>query len=326
MCHLYLMKKASASECAGMARLYREGKTFSEITARMKWTAPTIKRALDEHGVSVRPNGKLDATRIKEIVRRYKHGEPSTSVARDFNITPARVCQILRAKKLTRSNREARPPLPCREDFFDVINTEPKAYWLGFLAADGCVHRSVGRQIRTRLHVNLGERDRAHLETFLRDIDSPAKIGNRAQHCVGFVVTCDRMTTALIVHGVVPRKSFRLRFPTTVPSHLIRHLIRGYFDGNGSAFLARGVYPVIAIVGTRAFLLQTQKEIKINALEHLKTRGSLTPHMSVWQLRYNGKYSTTAIQRYLYEGATRWLPRKREKFRAVVMTLSDSRT
>lgn len=38
----------------------------------------------------------------------------------------------------------------------------------------------------------------------------------------------------LIKHGCIPNKSLKLKFPTTVPDKLIRHFVRGYFDGDGS--------------------------------------------------------------------------------------------
>ncbi len=43
----------------------------------------------------------------------------------------------------------------------------------------------------------------------------------------------------LCKHGCVPNKSLILEFPKTVPSDLIHHFIRGYFDGDGSVFITR---------------------------------------------------------------------------------------
>src|SRR6202012_252825 len=56
--------------------------------------------------------------------------------------------------------------------FFDVIDTEAKAYWLGFITADGCVRAGVisnGWQ-RHGLSVKLKASDSGHLEKLKADL------------------------------------------------------------------------------------------------------------------------------------------------------------
>lgn len=63
------------------------------------------------------------------------------------------------------------------ENYFQDINSCEKAYWLGFIAADGCVTHTGGREGGSKVLVfNLNERDKGHLEKFCHSIESEAKI------------------------------------------------------------------------------------------------------------------------------------------------------
>lgn len=310
-------KALSPDERAAISQMYSAGRSLRQIEIETGRSRPAIRHALRACGVETRSSQKLTPTDVTEIVKRYRAGESSPVIAKDYGVTKVRVSQILSARGLTRSMREAKPPLPCKEDFFDVIDTEVKAYWLGFLAADGCIHTSINaRQIRTRLSMVLGGKDREHVVTFLRDIESAAKIGDRGKGCVGFAITCDRMTSALIMHGITSRKSLRLKFPRTVPEALVHHFIRGYFDGDGCVSINGKVHTnrVVNFVGTKHMLSEIQRRLRgATFVGCLRQKGkNYAPE--VWQLIYGGRNSCVAIADYLYRDATRWLPRKREKF------------
>ena len=57
------------------------------------------------------------------------------------------------------------------ENYFESIDTEEKAYWLGFIAADGCIVKS-GDYNSYRLYINLGNIDENHLQKFLNSINA----------------------------------------------------------------------------------------------------------------------------------------------------------
>ena len=66
-------------------------------------------------------------------------------------------------------------------NFFEKIDSEAKAYWLGFLYADGYIHRNYknGKIKSMSLELSLKSEDRAHLENFLRDIRSNVPIKDK---------------------------------------------------------------------------------------------------------------------------------------------------
>lgn len=114
---------------------------------------------------------------------------------------------------------------------FKNIDTEEKAYWLGFLYADG----SVG-STDNRIELGLAEKDLHHIEKFKNFIGLDNKISYRPKmKSYRYCFKNEDFKNTLIEKGCTPRKSLTLKFPTEeqVPRNLVRHFIRGYFDGDG---------------------------------------------------------------------------------------------
>lgn len=114
---------------------------------------------------------------------------------------------------------------------FEKIDTEEKAYWLGFLYADG----SVGSK-EAKIELGLAERDIHQIEKFKNFIGIDNKISYRpSSKSYRFSFRSQSCKQDLINQGCLPKKSLILKFPTEeqVSNELIRHFIRGYFDGDG---------------------------------------------------------------------------------------------
>lgn len=117
--------------------------------------------------------------------------------------------------------------------YFQKIDNERKAYWLGFLYADGCVYEKSknSKNIILELHPS----DKYILEELLKDLNSNRPIYVSRRGYVSINICSTRMANDLIKLGCIPRKSLVLKFPNEdiVPKDLIRHFIRGYMDGDG---------------------------------------------------------------------------------------------
>ena len=120
---------------------------------------------------------------------------------------------------------------------FDIINTEEKAYWLGFLYADGCVSVNI-----ENLELGLQACDVGHLHKFNRFMESednnvfyhPKITETKVFDEYQWKMTSKHLCSTLCSYGCVPRKSLILQFPNESifeDPNLIRHFIRGYWDG-----------------------------------------------------------------------------------------------
>lgn len=193
--------------------------------------------------------------------------------------------------------------------YFENIDTEEKAYWLGFLYADG----SVG-SAEDKIELGLAEKDLKQIEKFkeclglknkicYREATKSYRISFRSQSC----------KQDLIKQGCVPKKSLILKFPTEqqVPFYLIRHFIRGYFDGDGWFTNTSECFQV-GIIGTQDFIngfLQVIENIN-------KTNKIFEVHRSDGAKRYVfGVYQDVLnFLNWIYKDANIYLDRKYEYY------------
>lgn len=203
------------------------------------------------------------------------------------------------------------------ERYFEIIDTEDKAYWLGFLYADGCVSNDLHY-----LTIDLSTTDIEHIEKFKNEINAHQKISissttdgiSHARLHIG----CKIMCNDLVKKGCVPRKSLVLTFPSEdiLPRHLVPHFIRGYFDGDGglSTFYAhRKDRPNPQFHCELSFLGTT------DMLEHIKSYINMDSEKiykvgNIYKFRVQTKQKIIQICEYLYKDSHCYLERKYNKY------------
>jgi NUMOD3 motif len=119
--------------------------------------------------------------------------------------------------------------------YFSQIDSEEKAYWLGFLAADGAISR--GR----RLEITLSVVDMEHLMKLRDALDSDNKISiittriasfGKEYSAARFGISSAQIVQDLARLHVVENKTRILR-PPAIPDDLEKHFWRGMIDGDG---------------------------------------------------------------------------------------------
>jgi hypothetical protein len=203
------------------------------------------------------------------------------------------------------------------EHFFDKIDTEEKAYFLGLLYADGSVSKK--GSVRLRLH----EKDLDTVISFSNALKSTYPIKFEASKCpnrgnvYGVTLWCQYLVNILSGLGCVPNKTFKLVFPDFLDPKLYNHFIRGYFDGDGC--ILRNKKHAFSLVGTESFLL-TVKEIMVDTLGlsdlPLKTRHP-ERNNNIRSLVYSGRKVALKIKDWLYRDATVYMKRKYEIFQSI---------
>jgi hypothetical protein len=200
-----------------------------------------------------------------------------------------------------------RPRNKCKinHNFFNEINTESNAYWLGFLMADGHINDKI-KSGALQLHIHLSKRDKEHLKNFHTDICSTNKILIGNDNDIISNHSSDILCGDLIKLGCTPRKSLILKFPNKVPKHLVNHFIRGYFDGDGSTCLHKGRL-FIDFLGTKTFLTKLNKFLPIQKNVRIKKE-------NLYVLNFSDIKGCKEIYKFMYHNSTIHLVRKKEVF------------
>ena len=197
------------------------------------------------------------------------------------------------------------------ENYFETIDSEEKAYWLGFLYADGCiVNDNTNKQYKVVLTLN--ENDKEHVELFRKCLNSNnpirrvcSKLGDKEYFSSQFYIYSKKMVNDLYNNGCIQNKSLVLK-PPTITDNLVGHFIRGYFDGDGSIYYdeKRDRY-IFSILGTNEVLSWICNKIGIK--EHIRNakRNSCCKEM-----RVNKKEDLIKIYDYVFKGSNISLNRK----------------
>lgn len=250
------------------------------------------------------PNKKIPRSLELELAERYRRGEEIPTLAKELNVRPSSIRRILEEwhEVETRSLSEVMRP-EMNHSFFHSIDSESKAYWLGFLYADGCV------STRGTISLALQAQDVEHVRSFTKTIGlvrEPTYNEKTKSYRVSF--GSKEMTSDLVSHGVVPAKSLIATPPALAP-HLERHFWRGVVDGDGS-ILTRGGRYAVSLSGTRAtcegFLTFVRRTIA--------TRSKVRDVGRIASISIGGKLVAKIACDILYKDCTVALPRKMEKY------------
>lgn len=123
--------------------------------------------------------------------------------------------------------------------YFHDINCENKAYWLGFFYADGFISSNEAT-------ISISEKDISILKEINKSVNGNLSIVHSSRshkingrdtqiNCCMIRFRRKEIIEDLVNQGCIPNKTFKLKFPNKqqVPECLLRHFLRGYFDGNG---------------------------------------------------------------------------------------------
>ena len=152
-------------EVAKIISLYNGGMSSNNISKKFKCGRQTILRNIEKYNVIIRNQSyfeKITYTieNINKIIKLYNAGTSPNQIGKLFNCSGPTITNLIRKNNIkTRDNSQCQQKYKINENIFEKIDTEEKAYWLGFLAGDGCVYRDT-------LNLNLQVKDLEHLKKF----------------------------------------------------------------------------------------------------------------------------------------------------------------
>ena len=248
---------------------------------------------------------RLHRTRVLEL---YARGESAAKISQKLlnraTYTHA-VLRLLRENGVNpRTYSEASRKYVFDDSIFESVDSPEKAYWLGFIIADGSIFTK-----KNSLKIELAVKDSQHLYSFSKFLKSSLPVnfyrnGSSAQVCV----VSQKIVEDLAKFGIIQNKSFTVRVPS-LPSFLRSHLWRGIFDGDGwisvnmKRRLAAGVCGNIHVMSSLSEFLWG-----------LGIPNSVYPHKSIYRVQLYAKRAHGFLKA-IYENETVSLERKKLKFK-----------
>jgi len=217
--------------------------------------------------------------------------------------------------------------------YFKKINSEKKAYILGYLVADGCIEESIRKNRPSKLiRMKFGciTEDDEILQLIQKEIAPTNKLryyqpsGNRKQTSILQICDKELINDLRTLYNIQPRKTYlsNFEFPN-IPECYQRDFIRGYIDGDGSF----GKHHFSMICNSNIFATQI-KDIFLKNIPELKWHiyKENRKYTDYWSLHFNMNLKTCVlIYEFLYENAESILKRKKLILNTVLNTV-DKRT
>lgn len=306
-----------------MYKIYQQGKSIAQLSRDFKIGADTISRNFKALGLPIlKRNSHLSQDIINKIIDLYNQGLTFKEIEKMGISSSGTICRIMKnhnikAKKHIFYNKKMQN-YHINDNYFNSIDCPEKAYILGFLYADGNAHSKY-----SHITLKLQEKDKVILEKIskLLETNKPLLFSKKTKtsHQNQYVLKLTNKTIYddLIKHGVVPRKTFILKFPTWLDSHLVPHFMRGYFDGDGCMYVSKKSGIDWNIIGSTDFinyvsiLLKNELNIKFSIRHDHRCKAGIDV------LRVRNKKDILNIQNWLYNNSTIHLERKFLKFEEV---------
>ena len=261
---------------------------------------------------------KIITEELKQEIIKYYLSQPMTlkQVGDKYELSNPTIIKILKDVPKYSKAKLNNPNM--KEHFFQDINEEAKAYFLGLLISDGNVFKDgTGRQ--ASISITLDLKDEYMLEKFKEVLQANTSIGHDGRGCGQIAVRSNIMAEDLAQYGVTPRKSYSAYLPQ-VSKEMMPHLIRGIFDGDGSIIAKSSpnnyghnrFLHAISFCGTH----QLMKDISNYAFEHLNLKQKPLVYdykdRQLSELKIQNIEDMQTFGDWMYNYATIYLNRKKD--------------
>ena len=262
----------------------------------------------------------------EEITRLYQEGKTAKEISSLLGFKYHQpVYNYFKKMGWERTGKSGKRIYKVDENFFKCINTEEKAYILGFICADGHIERD-------RLNITVSIKDKDILEKIrcalhsnhpikeVQRINPYNKTERKTLILVELMIGSVELVKPLFNMGLTTNKTYTLdgSILKYVPKYLMRDFLRGYFDGDGNISFGRrynsGYKYNINICGNEDFLLKSFQTYFPSNNKLYKDLYSKQCY--IWRLSQRDKVRD--FMYYLYYNSSIFLNRKYNEFRKIM--------
>lgn len=305
--------KYTQNDIDTIVELYKSGLSCTKIADITPYSSSSVSRYIKELGLARKTKRTpQEVERFQSKIRKlYLSGKYEREIAEQLNVKEGVV--NYHVHKMGIARHKGPTSKIQKEDYFDLIDNQRKAYWLGWIMADGNVSIYNG-QYSLKLKVQYD--DRLLIEEFLKDIganydiyDYMARSPQGKLKKASYVsLTSVHMVKSLIDYGVIPRKTGFEKFPVQLSNELKAHFLRGFFDAEGHVSFRREFRHSYYSVG-----FSTNEKMCMSIIDFTGLQTSIVQKEGACQISY-GKKQAKQLFKILYEDANFYLPRKHDKF------------
>lgn len=242
---------------------------------------------------------RLSKEQIEEIKTQYSKGIPLITLQKEYNISYDRIKNLLKDCENISSAKRLNPNLI--ENYFENIDSEDKAYWLGWIISDGTITYQPEKS-KFQLELTLKEEDEHILHLLEQDLGVQNKVYTSNKIYKRFSLGSKNIIKNLVDLGVTQNKTFTVKVPSFDKQYNAAFL-RGLFDGDGGFTVytrATGQKCMELSFCGNEYIVSWILSTLLEDIPDL-TKNSITKESSIKRIRWSRKKDIILIRDYLYK-------------------------
>ena len=281
----------------------------------------TVSKVLGENGIKIIKPKLVPRNTIIEAAKYYSDNQISIiNCAKKFKIGKNTLYNYLKENNSIKNDKNYQKDITYDKNFFDSIDNEEKAYWLGFIMADGYTKLDKNNN-PAQTTIEISKKDINLLDAFKKSIKSNYIIRERSRTTItgkiseicSITISSHHLTKQLVSYGVVPNKTYIGFINEEIfgdNEELIFHYLRGYSDGDGTINKNKGNYVFKLVIRSKSIL---------NTITNwIKKYCNIDPKITIWENTYRlsiqNKKDYFIFLEKLYKNANIYLDRKYQNY------------
>lgn len=250
------------------------------------------------------PYQKLNLQQKQQIIEAFNCGMECREIPSYLSVSGRAVARVLNEAGI---NTKRKNRYTLNESYFDIIDSQVKAYLLGLIAADGCVTKtnyfafeSIDKELTYLLSSEL---------QYSGTIRIVKPQGYTSHYRINF--SSQRLASALCSYGIVTGRMFSGIYYFPELEYLASYVL-GYFDGDGCAYVNEGRSGgLVCIVGSFEFTCELAKRLGMGVVqEHISKKA--------YYWRICSRKNIEAFYNFVYREVNLGLQRKRQKIEKIL--------
>ncbi len=300
--------------------------TNAQMAEKCKCCTSTISNHRKKLGLSNLERNKKLQQKAEYICNQYGK-KTRQQIAKELNCSVSYIQKILNANKITGTVRNT---YYYDDYYFHDIDCPNKAYWLGFIASDGCVYKRERHE--DTLNLSLKQDDFEILKELQNQLKTTKPISfSQSDRTATLQISSNQLCQDLKNIGIEQTKTFKMSITNILSNISLKYwnaFILGYFDGDGSIDIPQHTISKshVRIAAPIKNQIEFQVALKKFDIDSTVMEDKRTYTQPFGSLEFKNTAEKYMFLKFIYNSKIKCLNRKAERAQELIQRIENNST